>query len=86
MKKHLSTTAHLKFLAKHIAELVYGLETIAADEAPTDAASRLKMVDALLRLKKAMLETRLLEEDLGERLQQRRGRNSGFHGKLNRSR
>ena len=77
MKKHFSTTAHLKFLARHIAELVYGLESIAGNEAPADAASRLKMVDALLRLKKAMLETRLLEEDLRERLQQRRGESNG---------
>ena len=75
MKKRPSTTAHLKFLAKHIAELVYGLESIASHEAPADAASRLKMVDALLRLKKAMIDTRLLEEDLRDRLQQRKGRN-----------
>ena len=32
-------------------------------------------MDALLRLKKAMIDTRLLEEDLRDRLQQRKGRN-----------
>ena len=73
MKKPASTAEHLKFLARHIAELVYGLESIAVADGPPDAASRLKLIDALLRLKKAMLETRLLEEDLRERLQQRRG-------------
>ena len=74
MKKTLSTTAHLKLLSKHIAELLYGLEARAAAE--MDAGARLKSMDAMLRLKKAMLETRLLEEELRERLQQRRGQST----------
>jgi hypothetical protein len=73
-KTRFSTSDHLKSLARHIAELVQGLESIAASNAATDIGARLKLLDALLKLKKAMLETRLLEEDLHERMKQRPGK------------
>jgi hypothetical protein len=69
MKSH-STTNQLKLLARHIAGVIDTLKLPTESEAP-DATSRLKLLDAMLRVKKAMLETRLLEEEL--RLRQRQG-------------
>lgn len=68
MKKRPDTMDHLNFLAEHIAGLVRGLKSGLTPEVPPTIEARLKTIEALLRLKKAMIETRLLEEELHERL------------------
>lgn len=67
-KQPASTRGNLKLASHHLLELLKGFDRDALKaELKSDTASYLKVLDALLRLHKGMIELRLLEEQLRER-------------------